>query len=88
MISNAASVNAILPILIIMVTGMIVLVGDACLPIWRRMTVLSGNVSLIGIGLAALFAVRQLNAGDVATSAFHGAVAVDGNPKVLVSLLA
>ena len=78
MISNAASVSATLPILIIMITGMLVLVCDACIPLWRRLNILSGNVSLIGIGLAALFSVRQMVSGDVATSAFHGAVAADG----------
>ncbi len=78
MISNAASVNAMLPILIIMITGMVVLVGDACVPYWRRLTILSGNVSLVGIGLAALFSIRNLLSGDAASSAFHGAVAADG----------
>ena len=77
MMSNAASVNATLPILIIMVTGMLVLVGDACIPYWRRLGILSGNVSLLGIGLAALFSVRQMVGGDAAASAFHGAVAAD-----------
>ena len=78
MMSNAASVSATLPILIIMITGMLVLVCDACIPIWRRLNILSGNVSLIGIGLAALFSVRQMVAGDTPASAFHGAVAADG----------
>jgi len=78
MMSNAASLQAILPILIVMVTGMLVLLGDACLPFWRRAGILSGNVSLIGIGIAALVSMRQLGNPDAASSAFHGAVAVDG----------
>ncbi len=77
MMSNAASVHAMLPILIVMVTGMLVLLGDACLPFWRRLGIVSGNVSLIGIGIAALFSGRQLVSAEVATSAFHGAVASD-----------
>ncbi len=77
MISNAASVNAMLPIIIIMVTGMVVLLADACLPFWRRMGILSGNVSLIGIGIAAVVSILQVNANEVSQSAFHGAVAAD-----------
>ena len=77
MISNSASVNAMLPIIIIMVTGMVVLLADACLPFWRRLGILSGNVSLIGIGIAAIVSIMQVNANEVSQSAFHGAVAAD-----------
>ena len=44
--NNSSSIHAILPILIIMVTGMIVLVGDACLGFWRRSKVFSASVAL------------------------------------------
>lgn len=77
MMSNAASVQAMMPIFIVMVTGMLVLLCDACLPFWRRIGILSGNVSLIGIGIAALISARQLMSPNVPTAAFHGAVASD-----------
>lgn len=77
MLTNSASLTAILPIVVVMVTGMIVLVCDACLPFWRRLGVMSGNVSLLGIGIAAYFSITQLNANSVTASAFHGALAAD-----------
>ena len=90
MIEMNDSVSAMLPIFIVMVTGMLVLVCDACIPLWRRLNILSGNVSLIGIGLAAVFSLRHVWEADAAKSAFHGAVAADtfGSACNLILLLA
>jgi NADH-quinone oxidoreductase subunit N len=75
--SNLDSLIAILPILIVLATGILVLVCDACIPLWRQLHVLSGNVTLIGIGVAAFFSISHLNAGADHTSAFSGALTTD-----------
>jgi NADH-quinone oxidoreductase subunit N len=75
--SNTDSLIAILPILIVIVTGIVVLVCDACIPLWRRLHVLSGNVTLIGIVIAAYFSITHLSAGADHTNAFNGAIKTD-----------
>jgi NADH-quinone oxidoreductase subunit N len=75
--SNLDSLIAILPILIVMATGIVVLVCDACIPLWRRLHVTSGVVTLIGIGIAAFFSVARLTAGSDHTTAFNGALTTD-----------
>jgi NADH-quinone oxidoreductase subunit N len=73
---TATSLSAIYPLLIVMVTGMIVLLGDSCLPFWRHRKTLSAVVSLLGIALAALATVTQLLTGEEYT-VFNGAIAAD-----------
>ncbi len=65
----------ILPVLIVMLTGMVVLVGDACLKGWKKATSLSAMVSLIGILAAAYAQVLQISKDS--GLAFGGAVASD-----------
>src|ERR1019366_7884541 len=74
--NNASSIHAILPILIILATGMIVLVGDACLGFWRRSKLFSASVALTGVCIAGLYALGALNEGGTGT-AFNGAIAAD-----------
>ena len=74
--NNASSIHAILPILIILVTGMIVLVGDACLGFWRRSKLFSASVALTGVAIAGLYSLSALNEGG-AGMAFHGAISAD-----------
>src|SRR5579884_576635 len=75
---NVSSLYAILPILITLGTGMVVLLTDACLPFWRRARVLSGVLSLIGIGAAMYYSLALIGTSSYATTiAFHGAIAAD-----------
>lgn len=75
--NNTDSLLAILPVLVVMATGMLVLVCDACIPAWRRARVLTGTLSLFGIGIAVVFSVIEINTYHAQTSAFNGAVSVD-----------
>src|SRR5579862_8265290 len=75
--NNTQSLIAILPVLIVIGTGILVLVCDACIPLWRRLHVVSGNISLIGIIVAAGFAVARLNTPGAPSSAFNGAISTD-----------
>jgi len=74
--SYNASFTAIMPILIVLVTGMVVLIADSCLPIWRRHKPLSAALSLIGIITAGIVAFQRLDSGASET-AFNGAILVD-----------
>lgn len=75
---NSSSLSAILPLLIVLGTGMIVLLGDSCIPFWRRAKWISGAISLIGIAVAAGYAIAQMDAGSYGpTSAFNGAISAD-----------
>lgn len=74
--NNASSIHAILPILIVVITGMVVLVGDACLGFWRRSKYLSASVALIGASIAGLQALSSLLAGGKGL-AFNGAISAD-----------
>jgi NADH-quinone oxidoreductase subunit N len=71
-----SSLTAILPIIVVLVTGMVVLLADACVPVWRRHKPLSAVLSLIGIFVAAIIAYQRLDSG-VAIQAFSGAIVVD-----------
>jgi NADH-quinone oxidoreductase subunit N len=73
--NNTSSLFAILPILIVMVTGMAVLLADSCLAFWRRARVLSALLSLIGIGIAAFYCFPLMAEGD--RTAFNGAIVAD-----------
>jgi NADH-quinone oxidoreductase subunit N len=74
--NNASSIQAILPILIVLATGMIVLVGDACLGFWRRSKLFSASVALTGVCIAGFYAITALTQGGSGV-AFNGAVAAD-----------
>ena len=71
-----SSFAAILPILVVLVTGMLVLLADSCIPIWRKHKGLSAALSLIGIGVAMLAAYHRLDSGETGF-AFSGAIIVD-----------
>jgi len=71
-----SSFAAIMPILVVLVTGMAVLLADSCLPVWRRHKLLSATVSLIGIVVAAIIAYQRLDSG-ASDLAFSGAIIVD-----------
>jgi len=72
----SSSIHAILPLLILVITGMIVLVGDACLGFWRRSKLFSASVALAGVSIAGLSALTALNEGGV-KNAFSGAISAD-----------
>ncbi len=74
--NNFTSIHAILPILILMVTGMIVLVGDACLGFWRRSKLFSASIALTGVFIAGFYALGALTEGTTGI-AFNGAIAAD-----------
>lgn len=74
--NNSSSINAILPILILLITGMVVLVGDACLTFWRRSKLFSASVALTGAAFAGLSAISALHEGGTQV-AFSGAIAAD-----------
>lgn len=73
--------KAILPLLVIMLTGLIVLLGDACIPAWRKAKAPNWIVSLAGIGYALFLTWGQLGAyvpdNASAISFFGGAVVAD-----------
>ena len=74
---NSTDLLAVWPVLAVMLTGMIVLLGDAWVPFWRSHKIISASVTLIGIGVAALLAIQQINAGQSQT-AFGGSIVADG----------
>ncbi len=74
--SNIASMEAILPILIVMITGMVVLLGDACLPPWRRAKWVSPTVSVLGLIVAFTSSVTLLGVTGQRI-AFNGAITAD-----------
>ncbi len=77
MTDSAISLAANMPILIIVVTGMIVLLGDAWFAFWRRNKVYSSGVSLLGIVLAAISAVSRLSIPNIDIPVFSGAIVAD-----------
>ena len=74
--NNSSSIHAILPILIVLITGMIVLVGDACLGFWRRSKLFSASVALTGIAFAGFASTGALTDGGTRL-AFNGAISAD-----------
>ncbi len=75
--SYGLSLYAVSPILVVMITGMIVLLADSCLPFWRRQKDLSAGVSVIGAAVAIALAVVQMRDNTGSGLAFSGAIAVD-----------
>src|SRR5581483_7228865 len=72
------NMSALTPVLLIMATGMIVLLGDACSPSWRRSKSLNAWVSLLGIAVAAVVTLQFLSMGAPDTeTAFNGAGVLD-----------
>ncbi|HLK58822.1 MAG TPA: NADH-quinone oxidoreductase subunit N [Chthonomonadaceae bacterium] len=74
--NNTASLFAIMPILVVMVTGMVVLLGDSCIGLWRQSKFLSPSMSILGLLIAGGYAVQLLSAGGDRT-AFNGAIKAD-----------
>jgi len=75
-LSNIASVEAIAPIIIVMITGMIVLLGDALIAPWRKARWVSPVVGIFGILVAGGFAGTQIGTGGHRI-AFNGALTAD-----------
>lgn len=75
--SNGQSLAAIMPINIVVITAVVVLLGDSCVPGWRRTRVLNGWLSLFGCVLAMLYAVERMVMPGAPSVAFNGAVAAD-----------
>ena len=74
--SNAAGMAAIAPILIVMITGMVVLLGDSCIAVWRKNSWVSPTVGLAGVTVAFMSAGLMIGQGGVRT-AFNGAITAD-----------
>jgi NADH-quinone oxidoreductase subunit N len=70
------SLQAIAPILVVLVTGMVVLLADSCIPVWRRHKPLSATLSLIGIFVAGVLAFQRLDFG-ASVLGFSGAIIAD-----------
>jgi NADH-quinone oxidoreductase subunit N len=75
-LSNAASMAAIAPILIVMVTGMLVLLGDSCIALWRKNRWISPTVTIAGAVVAFMSSALLIGDGGVRT-AFNGAITAD-----------
>lgn len=75
-LSNSASMAAIAPILIVMITGMIVILGDSCLSIWRNAKWVSATVSIVGILVAGGYAGTSIGTPGTRV-AFNGAITAD-----------
>ncbi len=71
---SSLNLYSMLPILLILGTGIVVLLGDSCSPTWRQNRWLSPGVSLIGVLAAAAASFFFLSGSD---EAFNGAVNPD-----------
>ncbi len=76
MMNTEHSLSAILPMQIVMITGMLVLLLDSCIPAWRNAKILSPGLSLIGVGIAFLSSLHILNNPPVG-KLFGGAITAD-----------
>ncbi len=76
MLSITNSLLDIMPLQIVMITGMLVLILDSCIPAWRRAKVLSPGLSLCGISLAFLSTIHLLNNPPIG-KLFGGAISAD-----------
>ena len=74
--NNASSLFAIMPLLIVMGTGMFVLLMDSCIELWRKAKFLSPSASILGLVIAAGYAMNLMDAGGDRT-AFNGAIKAD-----------
>ena len=74
--SNVESMAAIAPILIVMITGMLVLLGDSCIALWRNNRWVSPVVAIAGTVTAFMSAGLLLGEGGIRT-AFNGAITAD-----------
>lgn len=86
MMDYQASLSAILPVLIVMVTGMGVILVDSCVPAWRQKGWLTPALSLIGL-LGAM--VKSLSALQEPTTTleFNGAILNDTFSLVCYEIL-
>lgn len=75
-LTNTASLGAIAPILIVMITGMVVLLGDSCIGLWRKNHWISPTASILGLLIAGTYAGTMIGTGGVRT-AFSGAITAD-----------
>src|ERR1700722_3275505 len=75
-ISNMGSLAAIAPILAVIITGMVVLLGDSCIPMWRNNRWVSPAVSMLGIVVGGGCACTMLGNGGL-RAAFNGAITAD-----------
>jgi NADH-quinone oxidoreductase subunit N len=75
-VSTTTGLLAMLPVIIIMVTGMIVLLLDSCVAPWRNARYLSAGLSLVGVMIAGCVSLNLLN-GDPRGPVFGGAVTAD-----------
>ena len=73
----ALSLYSVAPILVVMITGMIVLLADSCLPFWKRQKDLSAGASVIGVAIAITLSLVQMRDNIGSGLAFNGAIAVD-----------
>ncbi|MDE2125328.1 MAG: NADH-quinone oxidoreductase subunit N [Armatimonadetes bacterium] len=77
-LSNAGSMHALLPVIVVAVTGMVVLLGDACIGFWRRQGWISGVLSVLGVAVAAAISLGHMDdIGWQPTLAFNGSLNVD-----------
>ena len=67
-------ISAASPIVLLIMTAMIVLLGDSCLAGWRQSKYASPAVSLLGIGVALALSLASLNSH---TTPFHNALMMD-----------
>ncbi len=86
MVNMSANLDAILPAIVIMVTGFLVLIGDSCVSAWRSNGKgLNSGVSLVGILIALFFTATRLN--QPVHNAFSGAIIDDSFGRCAILLL-
>ena len=85
--SNGASLAAIAPILAVMITGMVVLLGDSCLKIWRNARWVSPSISVIGLIVSVFMGIGLLNTPG-SHIAFNGALTTDAFSQACSIILA
>ncbi len=86
-LSNGASLAAIAPILAVMITGMIVLLGDSCLKLWRQAKWVSPTISVLGLVVSAALACSLIGTSGQQL-AFSGALTADAFSQACNIILA
>ena len=77
-LDNIESLKAVLPVILLAITGMLILLLDSCVPLWRKDKRLSGGLAIAGTVVAAFFAWKGLDDMEGKTRfAFQGAVTSD-----------
>ncbi|MCX6382688.1 MAG: NADH-quinone oxidoreductase subunit N [Armatimonadetes bacterium] len=81
-----ANLIAVLPAIVVMVTGFIVLLGDSCVPTWHKNgKALNPAVTFVGIAVALFFNMTRI--GKETATAFSGAVVDDPFSRIAILLL-